>query len=216
VTTALPDCGIHRLVDHLQTGTVAELHYAARGVLRPGIGGIRREEEFEAAEESVALAATIWWNAQRLKPARWIPQGVVVQDGMKTEPANFMTVLQLELEGITTDINRDRHGTKVEGLIVNQDIVTLSNVLTRLQSDNQLSPVQIYKIRYEQGLLMINFYNAHDAVNANQSGAPCEPTRTIPSTISRGLTVTGLAHSSISKASSGVPSRGLYVVCEGS
>ncbi len=64
VTEALTDRGIHRLVDHLQTGTVAELQYAARGVLRPGIGGIRREEEFEAAEESVGLAATIWWNAR--------------------------------------------------------------------------------------------------------------------------------------------------------
>ena len=71
-----------------------------------------------------------------------------MQDGMKTEQANLLTELQLELERITTDINRERHGTKVEGLIVNQDIVSLTNFLTRLQGDNDLIPVQIYKTLY--------------------------------------------------------------------
>jgi hypothetical protein len=116
------------------------------------------------------LAATIWWNAQRPKPAPRIPQGVVVQDGMKTEQANLLTELQLELERIMTDINRERHGTKVEGLIVNQDIVPLTNFLTRLQGNKHLIPVQIYNTLYEQGLLLIDFYNAHDAATANQIG----------------------------------------------
>jgi hypothetical protein len=99
-----------------------------------------------------------------------IPQAVVMNDGQKTETPNLLTELQVQLEQIMTDLNREKHGTKVDGLIVNRDIVPLTDFFTRLQGNKHLIPDPIHTTLWEQGQLLIQFANAPDAASANQVG----------------------------------------------
>jgi hypothetical protein len=112
------------------------------------------------------LAGTVWWNAQRLKPTQGIPQKQVVQGEIKTEQS--ITGLREQLERISTDLNRRRSGTKVDGLIVNGDIVPLTDFFTRLNANKHLIPVDIHDTMQEQGLLLIEFANARDDASANE------------------------------------------------
>ena len=116
------------------------------------------------------LAGTVWRNAQRPKLTPRIPQAVVMNEGQKTVTANLLTELQVQLEQIMTDLNREKHGTKVDGLIVNRDIVPLTDFFTRLQGNKHLIPDPIHTTLSEQGQLLIQFANAPDAASANQVG----------------------------------------------
>jgi hypothetical protein len=112
------------------------------------------------------LAGTVWWNAQRLKPTQGIPQKPVVQGEIKTEQA--ITGLREQLERIATDLNRRRSGTKVDGLIVNGDIVPLTDFFTRLAANKHLIPGDIHDTMQQQGLVLIEFAKARDDASANE------------------------------------------------
>jgi hypothetical protein len=72
------------------------------------------------------------------------------------------------LERIATDLNRRRSGTKVDGLIVNGDIVPLTDFFTRLAANKHLIPGDIHDTMQQQGLVLIEFANARDDASANE------------------------------------------------
>jgi hypothetical protein len=56
----------------------------------------------------------------------------------------------------------------VDGLIVNGDIVPLTDFLTRLEASKHLIPRDIHDTMQEQGLLLLEFANARDDASASK------------------------------------------------
>lgn len=75
---------------------------------------------------------------------------------------NMLFDLQGRVERVMTDLNRLRKGFPVEGLIVANDIVPLTNFFTLLASNKSLVTEQFYNILWDEGQLAIKFANAED------------------------------------------------------
>ena len=67
--------------------------------------------------------------------------------------------LQTRIGRVMTDLNRQRHGTEVEGLMKNNDIVPLTDVFERLAANRYLITERFHKILWDESQLLILIAN---------------------------------------------------------
>ncbi|MGH8652276.1 MAG: hypothetical protein ACREYE_08905 [Gammaproteobacteria bacterium] len=70
---------------------------------------------------------------------------------------NLLVDLQGRVERVMTDLNRQRKGIHVEGLIVGNGIVPLTKFFELLASNKSLATEQFYNILWDEGQLAIKF-----------------------------------------------------------
>lgn len=76
--------------------------------------------------------------------------------------------LQTKIGNVITNINRTRLGVKIEGFIVNNDIVPLTEVFELLAVNKYLITEKFYDIFLQQSQTALRFSNEKDIVAAKQ------------------------------------------------
>lgn len=119
------------------------------------------------------LGGSAWWligfeSAKVQKPVstgRPPSQSAIernVRETITLDQYKLLLDLQERVDRVMTDLNRRRAGIHVKGLIVNNDIVPLTDFFTRLNSNKSLLTEQFHKILWEEGQLAIKFANAQN------------------------------------------------------
>ncbi|WP_114748911.1 hypothetical protein [Pleomorphovibrio marinus] len=73
--------------------------------------------------------------------------------------------IQTKLGSIATNLNRIKSGQKIDGFIVNSDIVPLTEVLETLTVNKYVITVKFHQLFWEQSQLLIKLANAKDSNN---------------------------------------------------
>ena len=76
--------------------------------------------------------------------------------------------LQTKIGNVMTNANRIRHGVKVDGFIVNNDIVPLTEVFEQLAVDKYLITKSFHDIFWQQSQIAIRLVNEKDGLQFKQ------------------------------------------------